>query len=548
MQRTLVRWIVPVAASVLLMSLASPTTAAPPTLAWIDHFGGSSSDWARGVSVTSDAAYVVGEGNPRGAVANNFVRRYRLDGRVDWTVGIEPPTGSPAYLHLIDVGAIEDGAYVLGSMRSARGNDVLVAKVASDGDVEWTARLGTTESDSASAISVTTSGIFVAGTTRGAFAGHTLQGGTDAFVARLDAEGGVVWTRQFGTGGADGANAIWAGDGAVYVAGPTSGELSADGHVGSVDAYVRKLDADGDEVWTRQLGTSAVDSAFALDVDGQDLAVAGTTDDAMPGARSLGSTDAFVTLLSSDGDRVWTHQFGGSDADTATAVAIDDEQISIGGSMAGEGSRGSSDAVVWTFATDGAQTDVLRFGTEARDQISDLDADAGDRYVAGLAPGAFDDETWEGEDAFVGRMRSRDPRSIRPSDEALLPGVDLIPRPATSGSPGGGLFDANPVPQPPVTGPEPTTTSTPAPTPSTPEPTPTETATPSPSPDKPGGGNGNGNGNGTGNGNGNGNGGGGDPTGPTGATGETGQVEDTAGALEEILTSDLLGGFVDVLL
>lgn len=480
MQRTLMRRIVPVTAFVFLMSLASPTTAARPTLAWIDHFGGSSSDWARGVAVTTDAAYVVGEGNPGGAVANNFVRRYRLDGRVDWTVGIEPRGGSSGYLHLIDVAATEDGAYVIGSMRAASGNDVLVAKVAADGDIGWTARLGTAESDSASAISVTPSGIFVAGTTRGAFEGQTLQGGTDAFVARLADDGDVVWARQFGTVGADGANAIWAGDEAVYVAGPTSGELSADGHVGSVDAYVRKLDADGDEIWTRQLGTSEVDSAFALDVDGQDLVVVGTTDDALPGTRSLGATDAFVTLLSTDGDRVWTHQFGGSDADIAAAVAVDGEEISIGGSMDGGATEGSSDAVVWTFATDGAQTDVLRFGTEARDQISDLDAGAGGRYVAGLAPAAFGDETWDGEDAFVGRMRSSDTRSTRPTDQTPLPGFDLNPRPVTSGSLGGGLFDANPVPQPPATGPEPTTTSTPAPTPSTPEPTPTPTPTPAP--------------------------------------------------------------------
>jgi hypothetical protein len=145
MPRTLLRKFVPVTAIVLLVTVGDPATAATPGLEWIDRFGGSSPDWARGVSATRDAIYVVGEGNPDGAVSNNFVRRYGVDGGAQWTVGIQPRTG---YLQLVDVAATEDAAYVLGSMRSDRGNDVLVAKVDPHGGVGWTARLGTTASDS----------------------------------------------------------------------------------------------------------------------------------------------------------------------------------------------------------------------------------------------------------------------------------------------------------------------------------------------------------------------------------------------------------------
>ena len=534
MSRTLLRKLAPAAAIVLLMSVSISTGAAPRTLLqWLDRFGGSSEDWARGVATASDAVYVVGEGNPDGAISNNFIRRYGVDGRVGWTIGLEPGSG---YLQLVDVAATDDGAYVLGSMRSSRGDDVLVAKVSSNGRVEWRARLGTSASDSATSLSVDASGIFVAGSTRGTFEGQTPRGGTDAFVARLDRDGDIVWVRQFGTESTDAANAVRARDGAVYAAGPTSGELSADGHAGTVDAYVRKFDADGKEIWTRQLGTSGVDSAFALDVDGEDIAVAGTTDGAMPGTRSLGATDAFVSLLSADGDRVWTHQFGGPDADAAMAVAVEGKEIIIGGSMAGGASHGSSDAVVWSFATSGALIDVLRFGTDARDLVADLDIGMGGRYVAGVASAAFSEDPWDAEEAFVGRIRS-DPARASAADQPPLSGLNVLPRPIAVGAPGDGLFTADPVPQPPVTGPEPTTTTTPSPTP-------TDTATPSPSPDEPGGGNGNGHGGGGG-------GGGGDPTGPTGAsgaTGVTGPTEDPASALEGVLTSDPLGGIVDLLL
>ena len=48
-------------------------------------------------------------------------------------------------------------------------------------------------------------------------------------------------------------------DGNVYVAGVTYGTLPGQTNSGNYDAFVRKYDADGNELWTRQFGSASFD-------------------------------------------------------------------------------------------------------------------------------------------------------------------------------------------------------------------------------------------------------------------------------------------------
>jgi hypothetical protein len=62
--------------------------------------------------------------------------------------------------------------------------------------------------------------VLVAGYTQGAFRGNRAQGATDGFVRKYDAAGAEVWTRQFGSASTDYAWSVSVGsDGSVLVAG-----------------------------------------------------------------------------------------------------------------------------------------------------------------------------------------------------------------------------------------------------------------------------------------------------------------------------------------
>ena len=90
--------------------------------------------------------------------------------------------------------------------------------------------------------------------------GQTNSGGADAFVRRYDSYGNVVWTRQFGTTGDDGALSVAtdiAGD--AFVGGETASQ--------SVEIFVRKFDPDGNVLWSRQYAALPNDLLIRVLVD-----------------------------------------------------------------------------------------------------------------------------------------------------------------------------------------------------------------------------------------------------------------------------------------
>jgi hypothetical protein len=167
----------------------------------------------------------------------------------------------------------------------------------SGGDLLWTLQFGTSEADQGAAVAVADDGrIAVAGETRGDLGGPS-QGGKDAFVRLLDGDRAVVWTRQFGSPVDDVVQGLaFHPGGGLVVAGLTYGDLGG-ANTGGYDAFVRRLDTDGQAAWTHQFGSIAHDviDALAIDADGR-VVVAGTTRGVLQGT-GFGTGDAFVRQL-----------------------------------------------------------------------------------------------------------------------------------------------------------------------------------------------------------------------------------------------------------
>ncbi len=133
------------------------------------------------------------------------------------------------------------------------------------------------------------------------------------------ASDGVRWLHEFGTSGFDAASAVAAAGGSVYVAGNAAGPL-VPGAKGCC-AFVRKYDASGVELWTRQIGTPAGTSVAGVAADAGGVYVVGTTGGALPGQRSAGGSDAFIRRYDASGIELWTRQFGTPGDDQLYAVA-----------------------------------------------------------------------------------------------------------------------------------------------------------------------------------------------------------------------------------
>src|SRR5205085_2866670 len=166
--------------------------------------------------------------------------------------------------------------------------------------------------------------VYVAGDLPRALPGQTSAGGIDAYVRKYDAAGNELWTRQFGTGGADCVGAVAVDASGVYVAGYTHGTLPGQSSAGDEDAFVRKYDAAGNELWTRQFGAFGTERAFGVAADGSGVYVAGVTAGTppLPGQTSLGFADAFVRKYDAAGNELWTRQFGAAGPDIANGIAV----------------------------------------------------------------------------------------------------------------------------------------------------------------------------------------------------------------------------------
>src|SRR3989441_1115378 len=171
-------------------------------------------------------------------------------------------------------------------------------------------QFGSSSYDLAWGMALDASGAYVAGRTGGA-SGYEPDPSDDAFVRKYDASGNLLWADQFGSSAADWANWIAVDASGAYVAGVTfGGTLPGQTSAGSDDGFVRKYDASGNVVWTRQFGTSADDQAYAIAVDASGAYVAGYAAGALPEQASTGGFDAFVRKYDVNGNEVWTRQFG----------------------------------------------------------------------------------------------------------------------------------------------------------------------------------------------------------------------------------------------
>jgi len=185
---------------------------------------------------------------------------------------------------------------------------VCQAKAQDPYNLAWVRQLGTSSYDYNTGIAVDATGnIFISGNTQGSLDGSN-AGGLDAFLAKYDSFGNILWARQLGTSADDAANGIAVdGDGNVFIGGETYGNLGGP-NAGGQDAFVAKYDTSGSLLWTRQLGSSASDYGRRVGVDGEgNVFISGITEGDLGGPHS-GSLIIYISKYDSFGNILWTHQ------------------------------------------------------------------------------------------------------------------------------------------------------------------------------------------------------------------------------------------------
>jgi hypothetical protein len=311
------------------------------------------------------------------------------------------------------IGADDSGVYALGAMNFGGPGDVFLRKFDNAGNELWTAEIATAGDDflMAGEIAIDDGAIYVAGPTDGTFPGETNAGASDVWVQKYDAAGNLVWTDQFGSAGFENSDGLAFAQGRLYVIGLTNGTMPGQTSGGSWDAFVRAYDTDGNHIWTRQFGGAGSDDFHAVAADRNGVYGVGSV---TTGPDFTGDGDALVVKFDLDGNVEWTDQFGVSFDEHLEGAAVKHGALYVAGytfgTFPGETSAGGSDNIIRKYDADGNVLWTDQFGTSGQDfpSFRGLATDGRGVYITGNAGGTLPGQTSAGgRDAFV-RQYSHD--------------------------------------------------------------------------------------------------------------------------------------------
>jgi len=151
--------------------------------------------------------------------------------------------------------------------------------------------------------------------------------GYDYHILKLDQEGNKLWDKYFGGSKHDYLiSSIATQEGGFALVGTSFSNISGDkkeNNLGGSDAWIVRLNENGEELWQKTLGTKSNDEASAV-VQSTDSGffVAGNISD---NRKLFGSKDVFVSKLDKDGKLIQTTILGGKSLDEVTdMIATED--------------------------------------------------------------------------------------------------------------------------------------------------------------------------------------------------------------------------------
>jgi len=280
------------------------------TLQWTETIGESNEEHGNAIIRTTDGSYVVAGGTASFGAGSFDMYMVKLDasGSPQWAKTF----GGTSHDEAFSIVQTSDGGYAIAGQTSsfgAEGGDLYIVKLNSSGLLQWSRTVGGSRLDETSSIIQTTDGGYV-------IAGETNSFGvigSDVYIVKLDTSGILQWSKTIGTTtGSEGANSIIQTLDGGYVA---AGITNSFGAVGA-EMYIVKLNAAGGLQWTKTIGGNGNDYGYSIKqtTDGGYI-TAGFT-------YSFGAygSDMYIVKLDTAGTHQWSRTIGVSSYDQALSI------------------------------------------------------------------------------------------------------------------------------------------------------------------------------------------------------------------------------------
>ena len=304
-----------------------------------------------------------------------------------------------------DIKVAKDGSgFLVSGGTTSKGNggiDVWVFKLDNDGNMVWEQTFGGSYDDVPGDIAALTPGgdkfLVVAYTqSKGA-------GSEDIWFFEADKDGNIAWEKTFGGPMSDIPDdlKILGDDGFLM-----TGWQDSKG-AGGYDAWMLRMDKDGNKLWGRTYGEDGDDIIETMHVVDSGYLLAGRTD-----SKGVGGTDAWLMKVDKLGNIIWEKTYGGpKDDDFRDIENAPDGTYLIAGVTKSFGARGGGDVLVMNINDNGEIIWSRTFGGDGLDEISDFEASA-EKDGGYLFAGSTRSKGEGGFDGWLFRMEFKDREGV----------------------------------------------------------------------------------------------------------------------------------------
>ena len=286
-----------------------------PRVVWQNTYGGSGSQVLYSVANSPDGGYLFLGGAESTGGYDAYLVKTDVNGQEQWSRNYDESSGDYAYRII----ATEDGGYIfVGGVMNTTIADfrAWLVKLDAEGDLEWSAQYGNGSRDAAFCVIQTDDGGYAITGYKG-----VVGGVSDVYLIKIDSEGNEEWQRTYGGMGNDwGKDLIQTRDGGYAIAG-----WSTSFDTGAL-AYMIRTDESGEMLWDLTMGGVESYGYGILETENEDLVLSGHTN-----SMGNGSFDFYSARVDVGGNMVWERTFGGSGDDRGFSVLPTDDGFIFGG-------------------------------------------------------------------------------------------------------------------------------------------------------------------------------------------------------------------------
>ncbi len=268
--------------------------------------------------------------------------------------------------------ALEDGFLLVGSTESLGSGqkDAYVIKVDKFGNKIWEGAYGGRQTDIAKAVVVVDDGYMIAGST--ASFGNRTQ---NIYLAKISKSGDLAWQNGYYSDEDD----YYSANSMVKISATNMLLAGYEDHVkffnSEVNGYVNAINSDGIRNGIKRYGGDDVDKLHSVISTSDGYLFAGESD-----SWGYGAKDAYVIKVNKDGDRVWHNTFGYRYDEVAKQIlnTVDGGYIIVGSTDSDH--RNQKDIFVVKIDKDGNKTWQYHYGSREHEEGNGI-VEVADGYV-----------------------------------------------------------------------------------------------------------------------------------------------------------------------